>query len=70
MTNDPNLPFYQEYTSWSDLSMCDFGLWAESAQKAHEKDLPTSSNWIDDDATEVVEHQAPAHDNDLMNWQI
>ncbi|KIW35796.1 uncharacterized protein PV06_11865 [Exophiala oligosperma] len=70
MNNDPNLPFYQDHTSWSELSMCDFGPWTESAQKAHEKDLPTSSNGIDYDASKVPEHKVPERDNELMNWQF
>jgi hypothetical protein len=72
MTNDPSLPFYQEYTSWSDLSTCDFGLRADSALKAHEKDLPTRSNGIDYDASasKAPEPKIPEHGNDLTNWQI
>ncbi|KIW09718.1 hypothetical protein PV08_12002 [Exophiala spinifera] len=69
MANDP-IPFYQEYMSWSDQSTSDFALWADSTEEAHEKDLSTTSNRIDDDVSKLPEHQAPEHDDDLMNWQV
>jgi len=56
--------------SWSDQSTSDFALWADSTEEAHEKDLSTTSSRIDDDVSKLPEHQAPEHDDDLMNWQV